>query len=65
MTAEDIARLERAVEAQRGRTLGACVPVMPGQLDELLRVYREHQSTTAAKPGQAAATDSWLRNGEA
>lgn len=50
MTADDIARLERAVDAQRGLTLGACIRVMPGQLDELLRVYREHQSTNAAKP---------------
>lgn len=50
MTPEDVARLERAVDAQRGLTLGACIRVMPGQLDELLRVYREHKSTTAAKP---------------
>lgn len=42
MTPDDLTRLEQAVDAQRGRTLGACIPVMPGQLDELLRVYRSH-----------------------
>jgi hypothetical protein len=47
MTPTDLALLERAVEAQAGRTLGACIRVMPGQLAELLRVYREHESTNA------------------
>lgn len=48
MSPDDFRALELSV--QRAIANETCVPVMPGQLAELLRVYRAHESTTAAKP---------------
>lgn len=53
VTPDTFDRLERAVAAQLGRDLGACIAVSPGELAELLRLAHigaQVESNPAAQP---------------
>lgn len=47
MKIEDLNRLEAAALKQTGLEFGTTIPVMPGELRELVRGYRESMTSNA------------------
>lgn len=47
MTTDDLDRLEAAALKQTGLEFGTAIPVMPGELRELVRGYREGKAAIA------------------